>query len=100
MESFATHLSELMKLIGETNMGLARKWRPESIQPTRRMIQTYIAGTHVPTPRVRDEIAAALGVRPSLLPLAVDGDVALLADLMAVVQRLEQRQAQIMEKVA
>lgn len=99
MRTFQTHLRQAIDLRGETVKGLARKWRPESVEPARRMIQKYLSGAVVPTRETRDELAAALNVPATMLPIS-EGQEQLLADLMAEVQRLSAVQQQILERVA
>ncbi len=79
---------------------LAKAWRPMSVEPSRRMIQKYLAGDVVPTEPTRDELAAALGVPASMLPLSHDSQASMLADLMAAVQRIENLERKILERVA
>ena len=97
---FRTHLRQAMDMKSETTKGLARKWRPSSVEPARRQLQKYLSGDVTPTEATRDELARALGVPPSMLPLSADSQSDLLADLMAAVRRIENLERTILEKVA
>lgn len=93
---FADHLRRAMNAKNMSSRKLAKAWHPESPESYRRSIMRYLSGKVTPTPEVRDQLAAALGVSPEMLPLAVDNRTVadMTADLMArlevAIARLEQ----------
>lgn len=89
--TFAEHLRAAMKQQGMTSRKLAKAWHPDKADQYRRYIMRYLSKTNPvePTPQLRDEIAAALGVDPRMLPLGEGEQAGLMVDLMEAIQRLE-----------
>lgn len=86
--TFAEHLRAAMETQGFSSRKLAKAWHPENPEQYRRYVMRYLSGTN-PTTRVRDEIAAALGVDPRMLPLGESTQADLMSDLMEAIRRLE-----------
>lgn len=41
---------------------LARRWRPETLEPARRSLHRYLDAKHLPSATIREELAEALGL--------------------------------------
>lgn len=101
MEMFSTHLRQAISDNGVSVRGLAREWRPSNPEAAKRSLLRYLSGEVTPTLATRNELAAALRVPVSTLPLGSDTEeAALVADLMAAVRRLEVTQHQILDRMA
>ncbi len=88
---FQDNLRAAMRMQNVSSRDLARRWHPENPETYRRSIMRYTAGTVTPSPEIRDQLADALGVAPSVLPLPSDAhELEILADLMAALDRVRQ----------
>lgn len=98
--TFADDLRQQMGEQGMSSRKLARTWHPENPDQYRRYIMRYLAGTVTPTLEIRNQLADALGVEPSMLPLGETPHEALMADLLSVIHRLEAKVDRIERHVA
>jgi hypothetical protein len=86
-EWFAKELQGELQAKGWGVRTLARHWRPQSVEPSRRALHRYLAGEHLPQQAIRVELAEILGLPGDRFEPDEEDEDEALADLLFALDR-------------